>query len=225
MIGLVNFNVLGIYLKKRKRPTLYLFLGINSWFVGILGFFIGLLSWAVVDNRIWVYDTSLPWGYSSIIVSAFFFLLFALEIFNPKSKTKKNLAIYGYAIYMVLLVISFFDFKGNEWGILPPIPNFRLINLVLMVLGQILLYTMLIIDTRKLLKRVEGEDKTRLKYIFYFYLFLLLCFVLMVASEVSLMFVANPPPFGPLEFAGWGCGLIGIFFARQSFSQHTQTSK
>lgn len=220
VIGIVTFSVLRVYLKKKKRPTLYLFLGILCWFLGILGFFIGLLSWGIVDNRIWIYDASLPWGYSSIIVSGFFFLLFALDIFSPSKSAKKNFAIIAYAIYMVLLVASFFNFKGNQWGILPPIPNYRLINLVLMILGQLLLYIMLIVNTRRLIKHVEGEDKSRLKYIFYFSVLLLSCFILMVASEVSLMFVSNPPPFGPLEFVAWAVGLVAMFYARQSFAKH-----
>jgi hypothetical protein len=216
-IGVLTILLFIDLLKRRNKILLNLFLGICCWFIGSSGFFIGLISWMIKNDRIWIYDSSIPLGYTSIIIAAFFFLLFSVEVFTLQ-ESRKRLILYGYGVYTIILVILFLDFERNEWGTLPPIPDFRLMNLILMILGQLILYSSLITRLTKLKNRIKDEEFLRkINRTMNFFIAFLLCFVFMVISEIHLMLIDNPPPFGPFEYVAWAFGLIGIILGYFSF--------
>lgn len=210
--GVLFFSLLRRYLSKRTSLVRSLCLTILCWFVGTTGYLVGLVEWYVDDDRGFLFRASLPLGYASIVVSTFFVLVFATEFLEVASKPRR--AVLGtYGAFTVGLVASLFNFPGNQWGNLPPIPDYRLVNLVLLILGNLVVYAVLVAKFRDLTRRVEQPTyRASIRCLYGFFLLILLTFVFMVASEVHLMLVENPPPYGPLEYVAWLLSLAGMVF-------------
>ncbi|MBN2150852.1 MAG: hypothetical protein JW839_05390 [Candidatus Lokiarchaeota archaeon] len=203
-------KILVKYLRGKTRITLYMALNVFFWLFGSAGYFIGLLSWYFEDDRGIMFRLSLPLGYSAIVIATFFSLLFSGE-FMKQPDRKRRIYAALYAIYMVALVASLFNFDANKWGALPPIPAYRLVNLILVILGNIIVFSILASQSHKLLALVsEPVYKATLRFVYYFFVFMILCFVLMVASEVHLMLLDDPPIYGPIEYVAWVCGFLGL---------------
>ncbi len=197
------------YLERKTEVIKHLTLTVFCWLVGTLAYSLGLISWYFIDDRIWIYDYSLPLGYASIVVSTYFVLNFAVILLNYE-ETKKQRILKVYAAYMITMVILFF-LPQNQWGDLPPIPTFRMINLVLLISGNLIVYSKLIFLFRDLRSRIPKPfEKKKLYYVQLFFVLLLTTFVLMVFNEIILMFWDNPPPYGPLEYLAWAIGIVGL---------------
>ncbi len=196
---------------ERKTPVVkHLMFTVFCWSAGTLAYSLGLISWFITDDRMWIYDYSLPFGYSAILASTYFVLRFAVDLLNyPPHKIKKILK--GYKVYMAIMIILFF-LPQNDWGSLPPIPTFRMVNLILLNLGNIMIYSRLIHLFRNLRARIQDlfENK-KLRYVVLFFNFMLSTFILMVVNEIVLMVWENPPPYGPIEYVAWALGILGLF--------------
>lgn len=196
-------------IQKKTNVAVYLTGVVFSWLIGIGFFFSGMISWMVLNDRGPIYKISLPIGYSSMVFSTLFALLFMFELLKVSAK-KKKIGLGLYCVYLIILEILIFD-ERNQWGVLPPIPPFRLICLVLLIVGNVLIYSYLISEVRRLIPLLtDNLYKRSIQFILGFLICTLMFYVLEVVSEVHLMFVPDPPPFGPFEYLAYTSGIIAL---------------
>ncbi len=216
--GFVTIKILSKYISNKSTIIRNLFLGILNWFSAVFAFFIGLISWLVENDRGIIYRTSLPVAYSCIIIASFFFLLLTIEMLSIKGN-RKLFMVLTFTAYMIFIIYRLIS-PENEWGIIPPIPIYRTINLIILIIANVVLYIYLARKINKLSKITNNPEKKRdLRFMSYFFALMLGCFVLMVISEVHLTLIEDPPLFGPFEYLAWVSGLLGIFCGYLSFTQ------
>jgi hypothetical protein len=201
-------SLLKRYIRRKQSVLLYMTLTLFCWTTGTISYSIGLLSWKILDDRTWIYQLSLPVGYSSLAISAYFVMLFANEFLHLRYKR----VVISLSLIYSLTITLLLGFPQNNWGILPPIPVFRMGVLIGLITGNIVIYSYLIYNFRIIVRRLEEfGDRAAMKFILYFFSCMLTTFILMVVNEVVLMFTDSPPTFGAIEYVAWGLGLIGLF--------------
>jgi len=193
--------------RQRKVPApLYLSIVFSFFAAAIIMLTIGLAEAVITGFYKEVYRFSLPFAYAMVIFGDIFLFKFVSHITDRRQKALIPIIIIG------ILVIIMLFLPWNWWGVPPEdyvgLLNIRLYSTLSLVLYSYVIYILIAITSRKVMK--EAEDKvahTGLQLLFYAMICMIL-FFLMFIGDTLLITLFDHPGYSEFVYIAWIFALI-----------------
>lgn len=211
------FLTIKMFLKWRQRKVpapLYLSIVFIFFTTAIVILTIGLAEAVITGFYKEIYRFSLPLAYGMVIFADIFLFKFVSYITNSRQKAILPIIIVG-TIVLVMLFLPW-----NWWGVPPEdyegLLNIRLYSTISLVLYSYIIYILIAITCRKVMKKTE-DNITRIGLILLFYAMIcMILFFLMFIGDTLMIVLFDHPGYSEFVYVAWVFAII--FYILSYFS-------